>query len=68
MTAGQTPRAPAGAGDADSDAAEGRVFTVSGEDWDELIAAANEARDFESGERIVSEAAGNDLPDSTEAP
>jgi NADH-quinone oxidoreductase subunit D len=51
MTAGQPPRAPAGAGDAD--AAEGRVFTVSGEDWDELIAAANEARDFESGERLV---------------
>ena len=52
MTAGQ-PQAPAGAGDADSDAAEGRVYTVSGEDWDELIAAANEARDFESGERLV---------------
>jgi NADH-quinone oxidoreductase subunit D len=51
MTAGQPPRAPAGAGDAD--AAEGRVFTVSGEDWDELIAAANESRDFESGERLV---------------
>ena len=53
MTAGQTPRAPTGAGDADSDAAEGRVYTVSGEDWDELMAAANEARDFESGERLV---------------
>jgi NADH-quinone oxidoreductase subunit D len=46
-----TPRAAAGATDAD--AAEGRVYTVSGEDWDEIIAAANEARDFEHGERIV---------------
>jgi len=45
------PHAPAGASDAE--AAEGRVHTVSGEDWDELVAAANEARDFESGERIV---------------
>ena len=45
------PHAPAGASDAE--AAEGRVYTVSGEDWDELVAAANEARDFESGERIV---------------
>ncbi len=46
-----TPRAPAGASDAE--AAEGRVYTVSGEDWDEIVAAANEAGDFESGERIV---------------
>jgi NADH-quinone oxidoreductase subunit D len=46
-----TPHAAAGASDAD--AAEGRVYTVSGEDWDEIIAAANEARDFEHGERIV---------------
>src|SRR5271154_2525788 len=46
-----TPHAAAGATDAD--AAEGRVYTVSGEDWDEIIAAANEARDFEHGERIV---------------
>jgi hypothetical protein len=38
------PHAPAGASDAE--AAEGRVYTVSGEDWDELVAAANEARDF----------------------
>ena len=45
------PHAPAGASDAE--AAEGRVYTVSGEDWDELVAAANEARDFQSGERIV---------------
>jgi NADH-quinone oxidoreductase subunit D len=53
MTEAQTPTAPAGAGDADDDAAEGRVYTVSGEDWDELVAAANEAKDFESGERLV---------------
>jgi len=53
MTEARTPHAPAGASDADSDAAEGRVFTASGEDWDEIVAAANEARDFESGERIV---------------
>jgi NADH-quinone oxidoreductase subunit D len=53
MTAGQPPRAPAGANDADSDATEGRVYTVTGEDWDELVAAANEARDFEGGERLV---------------
>ncbi len=53
MTHAQTPHAPAGASDADSDVAEGRVYTASGEDWDEIVAAANEARDFESGERIV---------------
>jgi len=47
------PHAPAGASDADDEAAEGRVYTVSGEDWDEIVAAANEARDFESGERLV---------------
>jgi NADH-quinone oxidoreductase subunit D len=46
-----TPHAAAGASDAE--AAEGRVYTVTGEDWDEIVAAANEARDFESGERIV---------------
>jgi NADH-quinone oxidoreductase subunit D len=48
-----TPHAPAGASDADEEAAEGRVYTISGEDWDEIVAAANEARDFESGERLV---------------
>jgi NADH-quinone oxidoreductase subunit D len=53
MTQAQTPHAPAGASDADGDAAEGRVYTVSGEDWDEMMAAANEARDFQSGERLV---------------
>ena len=51
MSAGQMPHAAAGASDAE--AAEGRVYTVSGEDWDEIVAAANEAGDFESGERIV---------------
>src|SRR5277367_7117015 len=50
MTSG-LPHAAAGASDAE--AAEGRVYTVSGEDWDELVAAANETTDFESGERIV---------------
>jgi len=49
MTQAQTPHAPAGASDADEEAAEGRVYTVSGEDWDEMVAAANEARDFQSG-------------------
>src|SRR6266702_1845463 len=53
MTQAQSPQAPAGAGDAEDEAAEGRVYTVSGEDWDELVAAANEARDFQSGERLV---------------
>jgi NADH-quinone oxidoreductase subunit D len=48
-----TPGAPAGASDADEEAAEGRVYTVSGEDWDEIVAAANEARDFEGGEQLV---------------
>jgi NADH-quinone oxidoreductase subunit D len=50
MTDG-VPHAAAGASDAE--AAEGRVYTVSGEDWDEIVAAANETSDFESGERIV---------------
>jgi NADH-quinone oxidoreductase subunit D len=45
------PHAPRGASDAD--AAEGRVYTVSGEDWEQIVAAASEDSDFESGERIV---------------
>ncbi|MGH3255424.1 MAG: NADH-quinone oxidoreductase subunit D [Streptosporangiaceae bacterium] len=53
MTAGQTPGGPAGASEADEEAAEGRVYTVSGEDWDEIVAAANEARDFEGNEQLV---------------
>ena len=51
MSAGQTPHAPSGA--SDDEAAEGRVYTVGGEEWDEIVAAVNEASDFESGERIV---------------
>jgi NADH-quinone oxidoreductase subunit D len=51
------PQAPAGATDEDEEAAEGRVYTVSGEDWDEFTSArfdgANEADDFEHGERLV---------------
>ena len=47
----QTPHAAAGAGDAE--AAEGRVYTVSGEDWDEVVSAAIQSEDFEAGERIV---------------
>jgi NADH-quinone oxidoreductase subunit D len=46
-----TPHAAGGASDAE--AAEGRVYTVSGEDWDEIVGAALESEDFESGERIV---------------
>jgi len=46
-----TPRAADGASDAD--AAEGRVYTVSGEDWDEVVAAGLASEDFQSGERIV---------------
>ena len=46
------PQAPAGATDADEEAAEGRVYTASGEDWDEFV-AQNEANDFQSGERLV---------------
>ena len=54
MSAGQPPQAPPAASEADEEAAEGRVYTVSGEDWDEIVAAANEARDdFESSERLV---------------
>jgi NADH-quinone oxidoreductase subunit D len=52
MSAGQ-PQAPPAASEADEEAAEGRVYTVSGEDWDEIVAAANEARDFASNERLV---------------
>jgi NADH-quinone oxidoreductase subunit D len=43
----------AAAGASDAEAAEGRVYTVSGEDWDEIVAAALESEDFQSGERIV---------------
>jgi NADH-quinone oxidoreductase subunit D len=49
MTSGM-PHAATGASDAE--ASEGRVYTVSGEDWEEIVAAAQSA-DFESGERLV---------------
>src|SRR5207245_5323174 len=29
------------------------VYTVSGEDWDEIVSAAIQSEDFQSGERIV---------------
>ncbi|HEY2575298.1 MAG TPA: NADH-quinone oxidoreductase subunit D [Streptosporangiaceae bacterium] len=32
---------------------EGRVYTVSGQDWDEVVAAADEAGDQQSAERLV---------------
>ena len=51
MNAGPTPRAPSGA--SDDEAAEGRVYTAGGDDWEEILASVNEATDFESGERIV---------------
>jgi NADH-quinone oxidoreductase subunit D len=44
------PHAATGATDAE--AAEGRVYTVGGEDWEEIVAAA-QSEDFESGERMV---------------
>jgi NADH-quinone oxidoreductase subunit D len=47
-----TPQAPAAATDADEEAAEGRVYTASGEDWDEFT-AGQEGGDFENGERLV---------------
>jgi NADH-quinone oxidoreductase subunit D len=45
------PQAPVGASDADEEAAEGRVYTASGEDWDEFV--AGEGGDYEHGERVV---------------
>jgi len=48
------PQAPPGATDADEETAEGRVYTVSGEDWDEFIAAREgEADDFAGGNQLV---------------
>ncbi len=49
------PQAPAGATDADEEATEGRVYTVSGEDWDEFIAARGDGADgdFVTGEKLV---------------
>ena len=48
-----TPQAPAGATDADEEAAEGRVYSASGEDWDEFTSAQSEGGDYEHGERLV---------------
>jgi NADH-quinone oxidoreductase subunit D len=36
-----------------ADAAEGRVYNLSGQDWDEVVAAADEAGDAAGDERIV---------------
>ena len=47
------PQAPPGATDADEEAAQGRVYTVSGEDWDEFVAANETAHDFAGGEQLV---------------
>ncbi len=49
------PHAPAGATDSDEEAAEGRVYTVSGEDWDEFTQSRMDAsaEDFQTGERLV---------------
>jgi NADH-quinone oxidoreductase subunit D len=47
-----TPQAPAGATDADNEHVAGRVYTVSGEDWDEFI-ASNDGSDVTAGEQLV---------------
>jgi NADH-quinone oxidoreductase subunit D len=47
------PQAPPGATDADEEAAQGRVYTVSGEDWDEFVAHQGEGDDFAGGEQLV---------------
>ena len=36
-----------------ADAAEGRVYNLSGQDWDEVVAAADEAAEAGGDERIV---------------
>jgi NADH-quinone oxidoreductase subunit D len=46
------PQAPGPATDADEETAEGRVYTASGEDWDEFT-GGQEGGDFEHGERLV---------------
>jgi len=47
-----TPQAPAGATDADNEHVAGRVYTVSGEDWDEFI-ASSDGSDVAAGEKLV---------------
>jgi len=49
---GGTEGPPAGPG-TDPDEAEGRVYTVIGQDWDEIVAAAKDFRDQPGEERIV---------------
>ena len=45
-----TPHAPGPAGD---EPAEGRAYNVSGQDWDQVVAAADEAGDRPGDERLV---------------
>jgi NADH-quinone oxidoreductase subunit D len=45
-----TPRAP---GPAPDEPAEGRTYTVGGQDWDQVVAAADEAGDSPGEERLV---------------
>jgi NADH-quinone oxidoreductase subunit D len=33
--------------------AEGRVYNVGGQDWDEVVAAADQAGDQSGGERLI---------------
>jgi NADH-quinone oxidoreductase subunit D len=47
------PQAPGPATDADEEAAEGRVYTASSEDWDEFTGGQSDGSDFEHGERLV---------------
>ncbi len=47
------PEGPPASPASDPDEAEGRVYTVIGQDWDEIVAAANETGDSASEERIV---------------
>jgi NADH-quinone oxidoreductase subunit D len=47
------PEGPPASPVSDPDEAEGRVYTVIGQDWDEIVAAASETGDPASDERIV---------------
>ena len=44
---------PAGAPGAAEEAEEGRVYTVGGQDWDEVVAAADDAGDQPGAERLI---------------
>jgi NADH-quinone oxidoreductase subunit D len=46
----EAPQATPGATDADADAAEGRVYNVAGQDWDEIVSDTDE---YSQNERIV---------------